>query len=64
MHLARVDIDTPVAGRVVERVEAAGKHLLLVFSRELVLRTHMRMSGSWHIYRPGEGWQLPRACVS
>ena len=20
----------------------------------------MRMSGSWHIYRPGEGWQRPR----
>ena len=23
-------------------------------SRSLVLRTHMRMNGSWHIYRPGE----------
>lgn len=23
----------------------------------LVLRTHMRMSGSWHIYRVGEPWQ-------
>ena len=21
----------------------------------------MRMSGSWHIYRPGERWQRPRA---
>jgi endonuclease-8 len=26
----------------------------------LVLRTHMRMHGSWHIYRPGERWQRPR----
>jgi endonuclease-8 len=25
----------------------------------LVLRTHMRMHGSWHIYRPGERWQRP-----
>ncbi len=23
----------------------------------LVLRTHMLMSGSWHVYRPGERWQ-------
>ena len=26
----------------------------------LVLRTHMRMNGSWHIYRPGERWRRPR----
>jgi endonuclease-8 len=25
----------------------------------LVLRTHMRMHGSWHVYRPGERWQRP-----
>lgn len=23
----------------------------------IVLRTHMLMSGSWHVYRPGERWQ-------
>ena len=28
--------------------------------RRPVLRTHMRMNGSWHIYRPGEPWQTPR----
>jgi endonuclease-8 len=27
----------------------------------LTLRTHMRMSGSWHLYRPGEGWQRARS---
>jgi len=27
------------------------------FSGDLVLRTHMRMNGSWHVYRPGERWQ-------
>jgi len=27
-----------------------------VFSGDLILRTHMRMSGSWHLYRPGERW--------
>jgi len=26
----------------------------------LVLRTHMRMNGSWHIYRPGERWRRSR----
>jgi endonuclease-8 len=57
--LTRVDADTPIRGRTVERVEARGKHLLIWFSGDLVLRTHMRMNGSWHIYRPGERWQRP-----
>jgi endonuclease-8 len=57
--LVRVDVDTPLRGRTVERVEARGKHLLIWFSGDLVLRTHMRMNGSWHIYRPGERWQRP-----
>ena len=57
--LNRVDADTPLRGRTVERVEARGKHLLIWFSGDLVLRTHMRMNGSWHIYRPGERWQRP-----
>jgi endonuclease-8 len=30
------------------------------FSGGHVLRTHMRMNGSWHIYRPGERWQRAR----
>jgi endonuclease VIII len=55
--LTRVDEDAPVAGRTVDAVNAAGKHLLMRFSGDLVLRTHMRMNGSWHIYRPGERWQ-------
>ena len=60
--LARVDDDTPIAGRTIERAESRGKHLLLRFSGGLTLRTHMRMRGSWHLYRHGEGWQRsPRA---
>ena len=58
--LNRVHEDTPLTGRIVERVRAVGKHLLIEFSGGLILRTHMRMSGSWHIYRPGEPWQRPR----
>ncbi|MEO7158195.1 MAG: DNA-formamidopyrimidine glycosylase family protein [Vicinamibacterales bacterium] len=55
-HLDRVDVDTPIAGRTIERCESAGKHLLIVFSGDLILRTHMRMNGSWHLYRHGERW--------
>lgn len=60
-RLTRVDDDRTLRGRTIERVEARGKHLLIWFSGDLVLRTHMRMHGSWHIYRPGEPWQRPRA---
>jgi endonuclease-8 len=45
---------------MIERVSSAGKHVLMGFSGDLVLRTHMRMNGSWHVYRPGERWQRPR----
>ena len=82
-QLARVDDDAPLTGRVIEKVEARGKHLLMHFSPSvvpppplpaaadatrdaapraravdgpIVLRTHMLMSGSWHIYRIGERW--------
>ena len=56
-QLVRVD----VAGRTVESVEAAGKNLLMHFSGDLHLRTHMRMNGSWHIYKPGERWRMRRS---
>jgi endonuclease-8 len=58
--LDRVHDDAPITGRTIEQVHASGKHLLMHFSGDLVLRTHMRMNGSWHIYRPGETWQRPR----
>ena len=58
--LTRVHEDTPLTGQTIESVSAAGKHVLMRFSGGLVLRTHMRMNGSWHIYRPGETWQRPR----
>lgn len=58
--LARVDDETPIAGRTVEGVRPQGKHLLMDFSGGIHLRTHMRMNGSWHVYRPGERWQRPR----
>jgi endonuclease VIII len=62
-ELSQIDRDEPIAGRAVERVHAAGKHLLITLSGNLTLRTHMRMNGSWHVYRPGEAWQLPRRAM-
>ena len=58
--LSRIDEDTPITGRKVESVEARGKWLLMWFSGDLTLLTHMLMNGSWHIYRPGEPWQRRR----
>jgi endonuclease VIII len=62
-QLASVDRETPIAGRRVERVQSAGKHLLMSFSGRLILRTHMRMNGSWHVYRPHEEWQRSRGAM-
>jgi endonuclease VIII len=59
--LASIDDQSPVAGRTIERVESRGKWLLVYFSGDLILLTHMLMHGSWHIYRCGERWQRPRS---
>jgi len=56
----RVAVDRPIVGRSIESVNSRGKHLLMTFSGDLTLHTHMRMNGSWHIYRPGERWQRTR----
>src|ERR1700746_771801 len=58
--LARGNDDTSLVGRTVERVESRGKWLLLYFSGDLILVTHMLMSGSWHLYRVGERWRMRR----
>ena len=59
--LARVNDDAPLTGRVVDKVESRGKWLLIYFSGDLILATHMLMSGSWHLYRTGERWQMGRS---
>jgi endonuclease-8 len=56
--LARVNDDAPIAGRTIEKVEAHGKWLLVYFSGDVILVTHMLMSGSWHLYRTGEKWWM------
>lgn len=59
-QLSRIDHDSPLAGRTIEAVSSEGKWMLMRFSGDLTLITHMRMSGSWHIYRPGEQWRRGR----
>lgn len=46
-----------IVGARIETVEAVGKNLLIRFDNGLELRTHLRMNGSWHRYRPGEPWR-------
>jgi len=58
-YLNRVVEDRPLVGRTIESVVGRGKHLLVTFSGNLILHTHMRMNGSWHIYPAGERWKRP-----
>jgi endonuclease VIII len=65
-QLARANDDDPFTGQTIQRIEARGKWLLIYLSGHgetggAILATHMLMSGSWHIYRPGERWQQPHA---
>jgi endonuclease VIII len=45
--------------RRLESAQARGKHLLLSFDDDLVLHSHLAMSGSWRLYRRGERWARP-----
>jgi endonuclease-8 len=48
-----------LTGQRIDRIETRGKNLLIVFDDGRVLYTHLRMHGSWHLYRPGETWRKP-----
>ncbi|HVL52798.1 MAG TPA: DNA-formamidopyrimidine glycosylase family protein, partial [Vitreimonas sp.] len=62
---ARAAVPGPAVERIVgsriTAVDASGKNLLIRFDNGLELRTHLRMTGSWHRYRPGERWRRPPA---
>jgi endonuclease-8 len=62
--LRRVPDLSRLVGATVASVEARGKHLLIGFDNGLTLRSHLRMKGSWHRYRPGETWRLPERLAS
>ena len=59
LHHASGGDGGPRPANAIEAVEAVGKHLLIRFERGTTLRTHMRMTGSWHLYRSGERWRKP-----
>src|SRR5262245_58263134 len=50
-------------GATITSVDAIGKHLLMHFDDGRVLRSHMRMHGSWHLYRHGERWRARQSSV-
>jgi endonuclease-8 len=45
-----------LAGLAVRGVEARGKHLLMRFEEDLVLHSHLRMTGTWGVYERGRPW--------
>ncbi len=46
-----------LAGRAVRAVDAHGKHMFVRFEGNLTLHSHLRMGGSWRVYRRGEAWR-------
>lgn len=62
--LTRCDIRVPafatvdLTGETVEGVVACGKHLLMRVG-PVTLHSHLKMEGSWHLYRPGSRWFRP-----
>lgn len=62
--LTRCDIRVPafatvdLTGQRVDEVVSRGKHLLMRVG-EHTIHTHLKMEGSWHIYRAGTRWRRP-----
>lgn len=52
-----------VLGAAVTGVEARGKHLFVCWP-DVVLHTHLGMTGSWHLYRAASRWAHPRERAS
>jgi endonuclease-8 len=48
-----------LSGRTVEETVARGKHLLTRIGADHTLHTHLKMEGSWHLYKPGTSWRRP-----
>ena len=39
-----------------QRITTHGKNLFLHFEGDLVLHSHLKMTGAWGVYRPGQRW--------
>ncbi len=55
-HRAMIASGKRLHGAAVDDVVSRGKHLLIHFDNRWSLRVHLGMTGSWHLYRPGERW--------
>jgi len=44
-------------GQAVRSVDAHGKHLFIRFDGGLTLHSHLRMTGKWGVYAPGQRWR-------
>jgi endonuclease-8 len=47
-----------LTGEMVDEVASRGKHLLARIG-EFTLHSHLKMEGSWHLYRRGTPWRRP-----
>jgi endonuclease VIII len=45
-----------LGGRAVTEITTHGKHLFIRFDRDLVIHSHLRMTGTWGVYAPGRRW--------
>jgi endonuclease-8 len=45
-----------LSGRAVRSVDTHGKHLFIRFEDDLVIHSHLGMSGVWGVYGPGRRW--------
>ncbi len=48
-----------LSGRPVVGTSSRGKHLLTRIGDDHTLHTHLKMEGSWHLYRPTTRWRRP-----
>ena len=48
-----------IAGASMREVVPRGKHILMRTDAGQTLHSHLRMDGSWHIYRKGDRWRSP-----
>ncbi len=46
-----------LGGRAVRAVDAHGKHLFVHFEGDLLIHSHLRMTGSWGTYAAGQRWR-------
>lgn len=48
-----------IEGSTIVAIKPHGKHLLIQLGDGWSIHSHMGMTGSWHLYRPGEQWRKP-----